>query len=104
MSLGCPQETAGKTPLLNKTHALVAGHREIKLELSKKLPFCQLAFIMLEVSTKAAGEEKVSVVLMVDPACYNTDVYQTSCAHCYNNGTTIMEETNHFLTELEALL
>lgn len=59
---------------------------------------------MLEVSMKAAGEEKVSVALTGDPACYHTNVYQTRCVHCYNNGTTIMEETNHFLTELEALL
>ena len=40
--LGCPPELDGKTLLL-KSHALVEGQKEIKLELSEGLLFCCLA-------------------------------------------------------------
>lgn len=50
-------------------YTLDTGHREIKLELSWRLPPCWLMVIVLEGDTQAARGEKISMVLANGVPC-----------------------------------
>lgn len=53
-----------------------------------------LALIVMEGVQKAVREEKASAIL---PNCKDYEL----CTYLYNNGLTIMGETNHFMLEFK---
>lgn len=54
---GCPTEPDGKTMLRKKQLTLVGGHRETKMELSRKLSPCWVLFFQ-QGDRQVTGEEK----------------------------------------------
>lgn len=59
--------------LLKTPHTLALGHREINLELTRKLSTCWLAFTGLGGAAKAADKKRKSHPGL-DPECYRMDL------------------------------
>lgn len=73
--------------LLKTLQTVIAGYREIDLELTRKLSLRGLAFIVLEGAIQAPGGTSI-ILASVDLPCYNTD-QQARCSHWYISGKTI---------------
>lgn len=95
------QNLGARLQLLKTPRALATGHGEVKLVMTRKLPFSWLAFTVLEGVIQPARGGKSKSYPAVNAVQLTSSM--SRCAQRYNSGMNIIGLTKHFLAGFKHL-